>query len=109
MIKKTKLYLITGIILLINFVFCFAAFIAVYREKHSLAAAFWALALSFGATGAALIAIYASKEDIRLQDLRKAISEKDHWFHSFEYPECNEPKIKIDDTKIPYVETETDI
>lgn len=106
MIKKTKLYIATGIILLINSVFCFAAFFATYNEKKSISSAFFALALSFGATGAALMAVYASEEDFRIKDLRKAIAEKDHWFHTFEYPECREPRVKIDRETFPAVETE---
>ena len=106
MIKKTKLYLFTGVVLLINAIFCFGVFVATYNEKKSAAAAFLALALSFGATAGAVFALYASKEKIRLSDLRKAISEKDHWFHSFEYPECREPEIDIDTTFFPSVETE---
>lgn len=106
MIKKTTLYVTTGLILLIYSVFCLVTFFATYNEKKSLASAFYSLALFFGATGAALIALYASEEDIRIKDLKKAIAEKDHWFHSFEYPECIEPEVKIDSTYIPPVETE---
>lgn len=106
MIKKTRLYLITGIILLINAVFCFGAFTATYKEKKCLASAFLALTLSFGSTAGALIALYASEEKFRLSDLRKAISKNDHWFHSFEYPECREPSVDIDSTYFPPVETE---
>lgn len=106
MIKKTKLYAVMGISLIVNAVVCMTVFFATYRERKSLASAFWAFSVSFGTLGASLLALYASKENIRIKDLKKAISEKDHWFHSFEYPECREPKIKVDHTYIPPVETE---
>ena len=106
MIKKTKLYVAAGVIFLVNAVICLTAFFATYSEKKSMASAFYALALSFGAIGASLIALYSSEEDFRLKDLRKAIAEKDHWFHTFEYPECREPSVEIDRENFPTVETE---
>lgn len=106
MIKKTKLFLILGITLLINSVFCIAAFASTYKEKKNIAFAFWTFAVALGASGAVLTAVYASWENIRLKDLRRAIAEKDHWFHSFEYPECIEPTMNIEDTVYEPVETE---
>ena len=108
MIKKTKLYAFMGISFIVNAIVCMTVFFATYRERKSLASAFWAFSVCLGAVGASLLALYASKEHLRLADLRNAISEKDHWFHSFEYPECKEPKIRVDDTYIPPVETELD-
>ncbi len=108
MIKKTKLFAIMGITLLVNAVICIVAFAATYKEKKKLSAAFWAFAVALGATGAALMAVYASREHLRLKDLRRAISEKDHWFHSFEYPECVEPTIDIEEFGFEPVETEED-
>jgi len=108
MIKKTKLYAYTGIILLMNFVFLFVVFLASFKDKKGSCGVLYALALSFGAAGAALIALYASKERLRITDLKEAIAEKDHWFHSFEYPETREPKVKIETDIIPKVETEDD-
>ena len=106
MIKKTKLFLILGITLIINSVICIAAFAATYKEKKKISSAFWTLAVALGASGAALTAVYASWENIRLRDLRRAIAEKDHWFHSFEYPECVEPTVDIEQDVFEPVETE---
>ena len=93
---------------MLNAVFCLGVFIAAFREKKGIAWTFWALAVSFGAAGAAFAAIYSSKENIRLENLRNALSERDHWFHTFEYPECSEPRVKIEETVMPDVETEED-
>ena len=108
MIKKTKLYAFIAVMFMLNAVFFFGVFIAAFREKKGLAWTFWALAVSFGAAFAAFAVIYSAKENIRLENLRRAISERDHWFHTFEYPACNEPSVKIDETVIPFVETEED-
>ncbi len=108
MIKKTRVYLMMGIAMLVNAVLCMVVFALTYREKKSVAGAFWAFAVTFGTVGASLTAIYASKEDIRLRDLRSAIAEKDHWFHSFEYPGCSSPSVSIDSEIYPEVETEED-
>lgn len=109
MIKKTRLYAVIGISLIVNAFICMTVFFATYREKRSLASAFWAFSVSFGTAGAAVLALYASKENMRIKNLRNAISEKDHWFHSFEYPVCREPKVKVDHTYIPPVETEEEL
>lgn len=106
MIKKTKLFVTLGIALLINSVICIAAFASTYKEKKKISAAFWTLAVALGTAGATLMAVYASKEHIRIRDLKHALSERDHWFHSFEYPECTEPTVDIDETYFPPVETE---
>lgn len=106
MIRKIKVYAIVGIMFLLNAVFCFGVFFATYREKKSLASSFWALAVAFGAAGASLMALYSSKQELRIQNLKDKISEKDHWFHSFEYPRCSEPKVDIDPSVFPKVETE---
>ncbi len=106
MIKKTKLFAILGIALIVNSVICIFAFVSTYREKKKASAAFWALAVAFGTTGAALMAVYAAREHIRIKDLKRALAEKDHWFHSFEYPECAEPTVDIEEVYFPPVETE---
>lgn len=106
MIKKTKLYAIMGLALIINAVICLLVFMSTYREKKQISAAFWALAVALGTTGAALMAVYAAREHIRISDLKHALSEKDHWFHSFEYPECAEPTVDIEEELFPDVETE---
>lgn len=108
MIKKTKLFFIIGIALLVNSFICIGAFIGTYKDKKKLSAAFWALAVALGSAGAAVMAVYASLEHMRISDLKKAIAKKDHWFHSFEYPECNEPEVSIEETYFDPVETEDD-
>lgn len=106
MLQKTKLFAAMGAALIVQAVSCFIIFCVTLEEKKSLASAFWALCLSFGAVGAALLALYSKEEEKRLALMRKRISDRDHWFHSFEYPECQNPKLSIDDTYIPPVETE---
>lgn len=106
MLQKTKLFAVMGAALIVQAVSCFIIFCATLEEKKSLASAFWALCLSFGAAGAALLALYSKEEEKRLALMRKRISDRDHWFHSFEYPECHNPHLTIDDTYIPPVETE---
>ncbi len=106
MIKKSKLFAILGITLIINSVICICAFVSTYKEKKKVSAAFWTLAVALGTTGAALMAVYAARENIRIADIKRALAEKDHWFHSFEYPECAEPTIDIEETYFPSVETE---
>lgn len=106
LIKKTKHYMTVGLVLLINSVTCLIAFFMTYNEKKSLASAFWSMCLAFGATGAALIAISEVETRAQVKRIKKRIADRDHWFHSFEYPECTEPEVSIDDTYIPPVETE---
>lgn len=105
-IKKTKLYLTVGIVLLANALTCLVAFFMTYNEKKSLASAFWAMCIAFGAIGSALIAVSEFATEQQIDRIKKRISDRDHWFHTFEYPECTEPSMSIDDTYIPPVETE---
>ena len=105
-IKKTKLYMTVGIVLLINSLSCLIAFLVTYNEKKSLSSALWSMCLAFGATGAALLAISELETEQQIKRIKKRMADRDHWFHSFEYPECTEPKVSIDDTYIPPVETE---
>lgn len=106
MLQKTKLFAVMGVALIVQAVSCFIIFCATLEEKKSLASAFWAMCLSFAAAGAALLALYSKEEEKRIALMRKRISDRDHWFHSFEYPECHNPHLTIDDTYIPPVETE---
>ncbi len=106
MFKKAKIYAALGFMLLGQFFGCITVFFVTYKEKRRFSAAIYATALALGAAGSALISYYTVKENQRVQRLKNKIAEKDHWFHSFEYPECHEPKIKIDETYIPPVETE---
>lgn len=105
-IKKTKLCLTIGIVLLANAFTCLVAFFMTYNEKKSLSSAFWAMCIAFGAMGSMLVALSDFEADRQIEKIKKRISERDSWFHSFEYPECTEPSVSIDDTYIPPVETE---
>ena len=80
LIKKTKLYLTVGIVLLTNAVTCLVAFFMTYSEKKSLSSAFWAMCITFGAAGAALLALAEHQSGHQLDRTRKRIQDHDHWF-----------------------------
>ena len=105
-IKKTKLYFTIGTILLVQSVTCLITFIATYHEKKSYSSALYALTLALGAVGASLIAISDVEAKKQRSRIRRRMSDRDHWFHNFEYPECTDPTLSIEDLKIPPVETE---
>lgn len=106
--KKYSAYLTMGYTLLVQSITCIVLFAVTLKEKKSLADALFALALSFGATAAALFTIHSeySKEEIRLA--KKRLAKNDSWYYSFEDAGCDAPDVTIVPHYTRGVETEDD-
>ena len=106
--KKYTTYLAMGYTLMVQGITCLVLFAVTLKEKKSLSEAFFALALSFGATAAALFTLYNeyNNEEIRRHKMR--IAKNDSWYYSFEDKKCEEPDVTIIPDYTGKVETEDD-
>ncbi len=106
--KKYTAYLTMGYTLLVQSITCLVLFAVTLKEKKSLADALFALALSFGATAAALFTIHSEYSREELIRHKKRLAKNDNWYYSFEYPKCDSPDITVVPNYTEGVETEED-
>lgn len=106
--KKYSAYLTMGYTLLVQSITCLVLFAVTLKEKKSLSEALFALALSFGATAAALFTIYSEYSNDELKRHKKRLAKTDNWYYSFEDPKFDSPDITIVPHYTKDVETEED-
>ncbi len=106
--KNNRNKLLTAVTLFAASATFLAAFAFSVRKSKGIAGTLAALAAAASAAGGVFAMLDAAEEKKYDKMLRRCCSKYDDWFHSFEYPECREPNLTVNDTAFPQVETEED-